>query len=87
MERMHLRLSRVTQRSCQSPSVAAVAQAGRMSTNVSWPAAVLYECVLCGYAMGMCYGLAVNTKAEVRFHVKSADWIPERVKNRVHSMV
>lgn len=31
--------------------------------------------------------LVVNTKAEVRFHVNSADWIPERVKHRVHSMV
>ena len=30
---------------------------------------------------------AVNTKAEVRFHVSSADWLPERVRERVLSMV
>jgi len=39
------------------------------------------------YASGMHYGLAVNTKVEVRFHVQSADWIPKRVKRRVESMV
>ena len=29
----------------------------------------------------------VNTKAEVRFHVDSADWLPQRVKDRLHRMV
>lgn len=29
----------------------------------------------------------VNTKAEVRFHLDSADWIPLRVKERVKAMV
>ena len=29
----------------------------------------------------------VNTKAEVRFHVDSADWLPQRVKDRLHTMV
>ena len=30
---------------------------------------------------------AVNTKAEVRFHVDSADWLPQRVKDRLRTMV
>ena len=29
----------------------------------------------------------VNTKVEVRFHVASADWLPQRVKDRLHTMV
>ena len=31
--------------------------------------------------------IVVNTKAEVRFHIDSADWIPTRVKERLKSMV
>lgn len=31
--------------------------------------------------------VAVSTKAEVRFHVNSADWLPQRVKDRLHTMV
>ena len=30
---------------------------------------------------------AVNTKAEIRFHVESADWLPQRVKDRLLTMV
>ena len=29
----------------------------------------------------------VSTKAEVRFHVQDADWLPSRVKDRVHKLV
>ena len=29
----------------------------------------------------------MNTKAEVRFHVQSADWLPQRVRDRLLSMV
>jgi protein subunit release factor B len=29
------------------------------------------------------FGVVVNTKAEVRFHVLSAEWIPHRVRQRV----
>ena len=41
------------------------------------------------YAMVMyvSFLLVVSTKAEVRFHVNSADWIPDRVKHRVLNMV
>lgn len=28
----------------------------------------------------------LNTKAEIRFHLDSADWLPQRVKDRVKSM-
>lgn len=31
--------------------------------------------------------VVVSTKAEVRFHVNSADWLPQRVKDRLHTMV
>ena len=31
--------------------------------------------------------LPVNTKAEVRFHLASADWIPEAVRQKMASMV
>lgn len=31
--------------------------------------------------------MLVNTKAEVRFHIDSAEWIPARVKGRLKSMV
>lgn len=31
--------------------------------------------------------LPVNSKAEVRFHLASADWIPEAVRQKMASMV
>lgn len=31
--------------------------------------------------------LPVNTKAEVKFHLASADWIPEAVREKMASMV
>lgn len=31
--------------------------------------------------------LVVNTKVHVRFHLDSAHWIPDRVKERVHKLV
>lgn len=31
--------------------------------------------------------LPVNTKAEVRFHLASADWIPEAVREKMASVV
>lgn len=52
MECMDLLLSCVPQRSCRSPSAAAVAQVGRMSTNVSWP---LY-CISVHHTVWLCYG-------------------------------
>ena len=33
------------------------------------------------------YLLTVNTKAEVRLHVDSADWLPERVRTRMKHLV
>ena len=35
----------------------------------------------------VCVCSAVNTKVDVRFHVDSAEWVPERVKERLKTMV
>ena len=35
----------------------------------------------------MCVCSAVNTKVDVRFHVDSAEWVPNRVKERLKTMV
>lgn len=51
-----------------------------MSTNVC-------ELAACTHETHYLLIRAVNTKAEVRFHIESADWIPLRVKERLKSMV
>ena len=35
----------------------------------------------------MCMRSVVNTKVDVRLHVDSAEWVPERVKERLKTMV
>ena len=35
----------------------------------------------------MCVCSVVNTKVDVRLHVDSAEWVPERVKERLKTMV
>ena len=37
--------------------------------------------------MCVCVCSVVNTKADVRLHVDSAEWVPERVKERLKTMV
>ena len=34
----------------------------------------------------MCFD-TVNTKAEIRFHVDTADWLPQRIKDKVKLQV
>ena len=53
-----------------------------MSTKVSQPTSTVFRDQLTSL-----YLHSVNSKAQVRFHIDSADWIPTRVKDRLKSMV
>lgn len=58
----------------------------------SKPAASRLNCLIKPRNTAYCiekvvFFLPVNTKAEVRFHLASADWIPEAVREKMASMV
>ena len=43
--------------------------------------------MMCVCCVCVCVCSVVNTKVDVRFHVDSAEWVPERVKERLKTMV